>query len=234
MSMVSVCMATYNGEKYIKQQLTSILSQLDEKDEIVISDDSSSDNTIQIIKEFGDKRIRLLSDNKYRNPVFNIENALRHAIGDYIFLSDQDDVWLPNKLKLVLEHLVVKKKLVFHNAVITDSNLKADKKLSEWRTYHNGFWKNLIRPFYIGCCMAFPSELLVTALPFPKNTVAHDVWLGLLSEAKSGVFFIEEPLLLYRRHELNYSFAGNKSQNSISYMLSYRLKLLYNIFNRLR
>src|SRR5579871_1607034 len=103
--MISVCMATYNGERYILKQLQSIISQLSENDEIVISDDSSTDNTINIIKSFNDSRIRLYENNKFGSPIFNLENALKHAKNDFIFLSDQDDLWESNKVKTLVEKL---------------------------------------------------------------------------------------------------------------------------------
>ena len=90
-NMISVCIATYNGEHYINQQLKSILSQLSYNDEIIISDDSSNDKTINIIESFNDKRIKLLKYQKYFNPIYNFENTLKNVSGDYIFLSDQDD-----------------------------------------------------------------------------------------------------------------------------------------------
>ena len=101
-------MATYNGGKYIKEQIDSILLQLKEEDELVISDDGSIDDTVQIIKSYSDPRIRLFfhlkpsDQNEWSKPALissNFENALRRAKGDFIFLSDQDDIWLPNKVE---------------------------------------------------------------------------------------------------------------------------------------
>lgn len=94
-------MTTYNGEKYISVQLDSILKQLSENDEVIISDDSSTDRTVDVIKNFKDKRIKLYEDNHFHSPIFNFENALEKASGDIIFLSDQDDVWLDNKVKIM-------------------------------------------------------------------------------------------------------------------------------------
>ena len=103
--MLTVCIATYNGEKYIRQQLNSVLIQLGENDEVIISDDSSSDATVEIVRSFNDSRIKLLVDNKFSSPVRNFENALKYATGDYIFLCDQDDIWLPDKVKSMLPYL---------------------------------------------------------------------------------------------------------------------------------
>ena len=89
--MISVCMATYNGEKYLREQVGSILTQLGENDELVVSDDGSTDSTIDILKSYNDPRIKIFINTGRHGVNSNFENALRHADGDYIFLSDQDD-----------------------------------------------------------------------------------------------------------------------------------------------
>src|SRR5687768_2114930 len=102
MPKISVCIATYNGEKYNTEQLESILRQLPSDAEVIISDDSSTDNTLQIIDSFNDSRIHVWPNQKFRSPIFNFENALKHSHGDYIFLSDQDDIWMPDRIKKML------------------------------------------------------------------------------------------------------------------------------------
>ena len=99
MKKISVCMAVYNGEKYIREQIASILGQLAPGDELIISDDGSSDGTLDEARAFGDARIRLLANQLDRGYSGNFENAIRHAGGDIIFLSDQDDVWLPGRVE---------------------------------------------------------------------------------------------------------------------------------------
>ena len=100
--MISVCIATYNGSKYIKEQIDSILPQLDECDEIIVSDDSSTDNTLSILKSYHDRRIIIFTNQKFNSPIYNFENALKHAKGDIIFLSDQDDIWEFNKVQVMI------------------------------------------------------------------------------------------------------------------------------------
>jgi len=112
---ISVCMATYNGERYLKEQLDSILKQLSFTDEIIISDDGSQDRTIEIIESFGDSRIKLFHSTQ-QNLIYNFENALSKASGDIIFLSDQDDIWYENKVEKSMYHLQ-KYGLVFSNAL---------------------------------------------------------------------------------------------------------------------
>ena len=98
--MNSVCIATYNGEKFIEEQIRSILLQLDSHDEIVISDDHSTDKTIQIIKSINDDRIKIIYNKNNKGYTNNFENAISKASGDFIYLSDQDDVWKPTKVKV--------------------------------------------------------------------------------------------------------------------------------------
>ena len=100
---ISVCMATHNGERYLHEQLASILSQLGEGDEVIISDDSSTDGTVDIIRGFGDSADPPSAGQHLLQPHANLENALKHASGDIIALSDQDDVWLENKVEIIRE-----------------------------------------------------------------------------------------------------------------------------------
>lgn len=102
--MISVCMACYNGQKYIRQQIDSILSQLKENDELIISDDGSKDLTCEIVLSYHDPRIKLLHNTKEHGFIGNFENALRCAKGDIIFLSDQDDVWKKIKFRKSLDN----------------------------------------------------------------------------------------------------------------------------------
>jgi len=100
---ISVAIATYNGEKFIQRQLQSILEQLDENAEIIISDDGSSDNTLTVIKNFNDKRITVLR-NPEKGLIKNFENALKHTTGNIIFLADQDDVWVKGKVTTMIKN----------------------------------------------------------------------------------------------------------------------------------
>ena len=100
--MVSVCMTTYNGEKFIREQIASILCQLQDHDELIISDDGSTDSTIEIVNSLGDVRIKFYQ-NCFKNVVKNFEFTISKAVGDYIFLSDQDDIWHRNKVESFLD-----------------------------------------------------------------------------------------------------------------------------------
>ena len=198
--MISVCMATYNGERYIKEQIQSILPQLQPTDELIVSDDESTDSTLEIIESFHDKRIKIYHSTAHHFK-WNFYNALIHAKGDYIFLSDQDDVWLPNKVNRCVE-VLQNYDLVVHDCKIVDENLQTVYP-SFFTLYHSGsgLIKNVIRSNYYGCCMAFRRRVFEDAIPFPKtDEIFHDIWLGLVAETIGKVYFLHEPLISYRRH----------------------------------
>lgn len=229
---ISVCMTTYNGEKYIKEQLDSILCQLGEDDEVIISDDSSTDQTVNIIKSYNDKRIKLFEEQKFFSPTYNFENSLKFATKDFIFLSDQDDVWLPVKVETVLKYLK-EHDLVVSDCIVVDEDLKVlDESFFGLVNSGNGFFKNFIKNTYIGCCMAFRRSVLEYILPFPSKIAMHDIWIGLSTEMKGTVFFLKEPQILYRRHENTATLSGLKSKNNTVFKLYYRFLLLYQLVKR--
>lgn len=230
--MISVCLATYNGEKFIKEQVDSILSQIGDNDELIISDDGSTDSTLSILKEIRDNRIKIFANTLIHGYTHNFENALTHATGDYIFFSDQDDVWLPNKVEVILPFLK-EDNFVITDAYITDENLVIKKKLSYWRKYTKGYLPNLYKSIYAGCTCAFTRKIKDYALPFPTTKlIQHDTWIGLLSELKFRVVYIDQPLIYYRRHTKNTSGAGSKSTKSHLFMLRYRSALLFETLKR--
>lgn len=229
--MISVCIATYNGENYIKEQLDSILIQLNNCDEIIISDDSSTDKTLDIIKSYNDKRIKIFSNNTFHSPIQNFENALKQAQGDYIFLSDQDDVWLSNKVKRTIEELK-KYSLVVSDCYIVDKNCNIIKESFFKKHPSSSIIKNIIKNNYLGCCMAFRREVLTKALPFPKHIAMHDIWLGLCGSLFYNTAFIPDKLIMYRRHGKNASPTAEKSKYSLKYKISYRTNIIIYLIKR--
>ena len=125
--MISVCIATYNGEKFIEQQIRSIINQLEAGDEIIVSDNDSIDSTINTIKSIDDKRIKIVKGPEKKSPTSNFENALMHAKGEYIFLSDQDDVWKDNKVSTCMQWLR-QYDCVISDAEMNDENLNIIEK----------------------------------------------------------------------------------------------------------
>ena len=230
--MISVCVATYNGEKFIREQIDSILCQLSSDDEIIVSDDGSTDGTIVIINCIGDKRIRIIEGPRKHSPTFNFENALKEAKGDYIFLADQDDVWKTNKVEVCMKWLQ-KYDCVVSDAEVTDSNLNplypslyAIMQVRQGHIY-NTVWKN----GYTGCCMAFRRNVLEASLPFPKDIPMHDIWIGNVAAYKYNVKFIPDKLILFRRHKETISCNGKGSKYSIWQQMKFRWSIIKNIAN---
>lgn len=224
-------MATYNGERYLHQQVVSILENLGDGDELVVSDDHSSDRTREIIESFGDPRIRFVLNSGRRGVNGNFENALREAKGDYIFLADQDDVWSSGKVTACVSALQ-ESLCVVHDAWLTDADLNASGTFFESYNCKTGFWHNWIRNGYLGCAMAFRRELLKRALPIPENfPVYHDIWLGSIAQLSGGVTFLGDKLLKFRRHSTTTSIT-NKGTYSLIKKITYRIKILTCIMQR--
>lgn len=229
---VSVCMATYNGEKYIRKQLESIIVQISIDDEIIISDDSSTDATIEIIKRINDDRIKLYENNKFRNPIFNFENALKKANNDLIFLCDQDDIWEYNKIEIMKKELL-NNDLVVSDCKVVDGNLNVlEDSFFYLRNSGKGFIKNLYQNTYLGCCMAFNRKILGKALPFPQKIPMHDIWLGMIGEVFGKTIFINDKLIKYRRHGNNASPTSEKSRYSIYKKINFRFNMLISLILR--
>ena len=230
--MISVCIATYNGGKYIREQLESILHQLRKNDEVIVSDDSSTDNTLAIVASFNDNRVKIFPNNEFHSPALNFEHAIKMAKGDYIFLCDQDDVWKSDKVALMLQYLK-KYTLVVSDCTIIDKD-GALIRDSLWNNKipRKDVFSNLIKNHYMGCCMAFRRELLKVALPFPSKIPMHDIWLGLNAACFYSTLFIPEKLLHYRRHGDNASPTTDNSTLSWNYRISYRIYLILQLLRR--
>ena len=202
--MISVCMATYNGQRFLPRQIETILPQLEPHDELVVSDDSSSDGTLEIVRSYSDARIRVFAGNRFRSPIFNFEHALRRAQGDTLVLADQDDVWLPNKLAVVRERFARRPPgpyLIALDGQVADEaeRIVHDSIFAKLKA-GPGFLKNIYTNRYLGACLAFSRELLDIALPFPRRIPMHDMWLGQLCELVGSTEFVPEKTMLYRRH----------------------------------
>lgn len=233
--MISVCIATYNGERYLKEQLDSILAQISDEDEVIVSDDGSSDRTLDIVRAYRKPNIRICVNEGNHGYTPNFENALKNAKGDYIFLSDQDDVWKQNKVAVCMEILRT------YDFVVSDAEMvDGDGKLlygsffKERGTRH-GLLSNIIMFGYLGCCLCFRRELLQFALPFPADhkLCTHDNWLTLTAFSFMKVKVTDEKLISYRRYGSNASTGGLKDTTGLWFKLHYRIYLLVHIFGRL-
>lgn len=232
MHMVSVCMASYNGEEFIHEQIKSILNQLKPEDELIISDDGSTDHTLKIIAEFNDPRIHVYDHPSTGRPTENFEYALERASGEFIFLSDQDDLWLEGKYEMMIK-LLSSCDLVLSNSVLVDEQLNTiHPSFFNFHGSAKGIIRNVIKNSYFGSCMAFRKELLNYALPFPASReIGHDVWLGLIAEMVGKVCLTEQPLILYRRHAAAVTPHGmGKSKRSLFVKLLGRVIMFKYVF----
>lgn len=232
--MISVCIATYNGEKYIHEQIASILQQIGDVDEIVVSDDGSTDKTLDVVRSFDAQNIHIYINKGDHGYTPNFENALRNAHGDYIFLSDQDDIWMPDKVEACMKYLKVNDFVVSDALIVDGDNKPLFDSFCEQRKSKFGFLNTLIRFSYLGCCFAFRRKVLSKALPFPKNHIlcTHDNWLALVSTAFYKSAFIPLPLIRYRRYGGNASSGAKNANKSILFMIHYRLYLLFHLIGR--
>lgn len=239
--MISVCIATYNGSKYIKEQLDSILCQIAKNDEVIISDDGSTDNTVEIIASLNDPRISLLRFNRDKTGLLpvnlvttNFENALSHASGDIIFMADQDDVWHKDKVKVCLDYLINQGyDYVVSDCFVTDSDLNIVSDTRFDGSFTQNRWKALVSPTpYQGCCAAFKHKVLEKALPFPKHIQSHDRWIGYIASFKFNYKIIPEKLIYYRRHNKNVSTTTQRSKANTLYKIRTRVRYILELIKR--
>lgn len=228
MEKVEILMATYNGEKYLEKQIKSILSQTYKNWTLLIRDDGSTDKTLEIIKKFTmeDYRIKLIIDNKgnlgYKK---NFEELMTKSREKFIFLCDQDDIWLENKIEKCMKYLS-KYRLIHHNAEVFFELSGEKRKLLNLKKKRKILAK-FIFPNFVGCCMAFRREILDVVLPVPKKYPGHDTWIGILEEWLGEVKYIDDKLIIYRRHGNNTSALAEKSKNSLLKKIKFRYYYLF-------
>ena len=212
---VSVCMATYNGEKYVREQIESILPQLGPHDELVIVDDASRDGTVVIIRALDDPRIVIHESSRNQGYVRAFEQAIAAARGEVIFLSDQDDIWRPGRVDRMVaalsDSLLVVTNFAAFGGALTPVQSRRLRGTTPRRWLANIFWVwTGLRPYY-GCCMAFRRELVDQLLPFPSYvTETHDQWVGYVGNANRGVVHLAEDTIDRRVHGSNASARGNR------------------------
>ncbi len=225
---ISVALAAYKGEQFIAEQLDSILPQLGENDEIIVSDDFPQGFTRDVIEQYAnkDKRIKYI-EGRSKGVVENFENALRACSGDVIFLCDQDDVWMPDKVSCVMAEIANGADLVLHDAAVTDGDLNiTEPSFFAIHGSNADFRHNLIRNTFVGCCMAFTKQVALDTLPFPKELPMHDWWIA-LSAIKLGykVVLLDKPLIKWRRHGDNVT--GGKT--SLVQKIRWRVKMFLSL-----
>jgi glycosyltransferase involved in cell wall biosynthesis len=214
---VSVCMATYQGERHVERQLRSILEQLDASDEVIVVDDCSTDRTVELIENLSDPRISVFRNQINRREVYSFGRAIEIATGDIVFLSDQDDVWLPGRVRLMIDRLRES------NAALVTSNFEwiddserpldvAFDGVSSVASAHH--LRNIADIFigktnYFGCAMAFRREIVPLIVPIPSYVESHDLWIALAANQIGSNLHVDDRTLRKRRH-------GNNATSTVS------------------
>jgi len=217
---VDIVMATYNGMPYIREQVQSILWQDYPQFRLLIHDDGSTDGTVEEIRKVAERnpdKVFFIEDGiTFKDAKKNFEHLLKMTDADYIFLTDQDDVWLPSKVSAMLKHIKNGEQQYggMHKPILVFSDLSPIDK--------NGFPKStsmfkmenvnpravclellLSRNIIPGCIMGFNRSLLEASLPFPNEAIMHDWWLALVAAATGNILYVPKSLVLYRQHERN-------------------------------
>ena len=212
-------MATYNGEKYLKEQLNSLVDQTYQNFELLIQDDCSTDKTIEIIETYKNKLNFHIIKNDYNLGYHkNFELVCKRATGDFIALCDQDDIWKKDKLQLLIDN-IKNVTLVYSNSLLVDEkgttlNMTLSQRLKN--TFISGF-KPL--SFISDNCvsahsMLFKKELLTHIFPFPSG-IFFDAWIALNASTLDGILYLDKELVHYRQHDSNTLSNHNKKRRKI-------------------
>ena len=228
---VSVCLASFNGEDYIKEQIISIVRQLNVNDELIISDDGSTDSTLDIIQKL-----------KYQYPIIrclkgpqkgfalNFCNAIIHAKGDIIIFSDQDDIWYDSKVDEIYKCFIQNEKCttVLHDmTTFREHHYFGSSEIKI--KYYSGILMNFIKSSYWGCCMAVKRTFLEKFIPFRDYCVGHDQLIGLMSEKFGHTTFLNKELIAHRLHNRNTS-----NKRTIIQMIAFRIELYKDFSHAIR
>lgn len=202
--LVSIALCTYNGEKHLRPQLQSLLAQTYQNLEIICVDDQSIDSTFSILEEFrlNDTRLHLHVNSENLGYVKNFEKAISLCSGDYIALCDQDDIWHPKKIELMVRHIGNNQLLYHDSAFIHEDGSPMNKAVSDVRKFYRG---DDCRHFLIENCVSghasmFRKSLVSELLPLPKN-IFHDWWLAYIATNQGSIDYIDQKLVQYRQHE---------------------------------
>jgi len=218
---LSVALCTYNGEKFISEQLQSIEGQTVLPDELIICDDNSTDKTIENINVFAKNApftVRIYQNNESLGVIRNFEKAILLCQGDYIALSDQDDVWLSDKLEKSMALMKREEAryaakaipiLVHSDLKVVDQSLGViSESLMHMQKIHNENSEQalktlLVQNYVTGCTVIINKALKEVATPFHNDIIMHDWWLALLAASEGKIAYLGESTILYRQHGEN-------------------------------
>lgn len=233
---IDILMATYNGEKYLSEQLDSILRQTYKNWKLIIHDDGSIDGTVQIINQYVFKypdQIIFINDGiQTGGSKNNFAYLMLFSSSKYITFCDQDDVWFSHKLETMIL-LLEEYDLVISDLIVVDETKKVlNDSFYKLNDSSCGFFHNLIHNSYIGCAMAFNRNIYEKSLPFPIKIPMHDWWIGLVAEIFGSVIFTDKKLMYYRRHSSNVSQTSKTSTHSMFQKIRFRIVMVYYIILR--
>lgn len=223
MEKIDILLATYNGEKFVKEQIESILNQTYENFNLIISDDASTDNTLNILEEYEkkDTRIKVFKKEKNKGLIDNFEFLLKNVTSDYFMFSDQDDIWKKDKIEKSINKLKEENSgLVYTDLEIVDEKLNVIypsywkyKQIYKKIKKYNNFEALYLNNFVTGCTILAKSKYIKDILPLPRNSkfVLHDYWTALIISAKDKISYVEEPTIQYRQHKNNRVGSSRKS-----------------------
>ena len=226
----SVAMAVYNGEKYLSEQIDSILNMLSKDDELVISYDESDDKSLNIIKSYEskDQRVKIVYDDG-KSVESNFNNAVKNCQGEFIFLADQDDVWINDKVNTMVNYFKKNPDVV----VLISDGIQVDSKLNKinelFEVYHTSPnpIRNLFKGTYLGCQMAFRASIKNKVWPVRvQPPLPHDLWLGVCGARYGRILLMKDKLILHRLHEENYS---NTSKMNVCKVILNRFYFLWEL-----
>lgn len=218
MMRISIAMATYNGAQYIQDQLNSFQLQTRQPDELIVYDDCSTDETESIVSKFSEAcsfKVFFYKNKKNIGFKQNFAQALSKCTGDLIFLSDQDDVWLPRKIEKIVSFFDCNPTtmVVTHDQIICDSKLR---HLKNTRFNNLSAINQDLKNHVSGCCTALRGSWVKMVLPMPIEINAHDTWIATLADKIGVRELYKEPLMYYRRHDKNASQSVTYSINPIT------------------
>lgn len=207
--MVSVALAVYNGEKYLREQVESILSQTYSDIELVMTDDNSSDGSWKVMNAMadGDSRIRIYHNERNLGFQRNFQKAISLCRGEFVALSDQDDIWMPDHLELLMKN-IGDKPLACGNNIFMDDNGDLLGETLKWQESLDWIPEDSMKVFrsiilfrnpFQGATMLLKRSFLDLAMPIPKDAPYHDTWFASLACFCGGICYVDKPLLKYRR-----------------------------------
>lgn len=224
MEKINILMATYNGRRYLRQQLDSILNQTYSNFRLLVSDDGSTDSTLKILEEYEtkDRRVEIYRQEKNIGIVANFEFLINKVRSEYFMFADQDDIWREDKIEKTLNKMEeTNSDLVYSDLEVVNSRLKPlapsywelkgfNSKIKKYNNFESLYLNN----FITGCTMMVKSKWINEFLPLPKDSkyVLHDYWISLVVSQSGKISYIDEKLVQYRQHTNNKVGSKTKSE----------------------